>query len=357
MGIRRAGSRKKSEKLMDLCIPESSTLKEAMQAIDMWGFQSVAVVKKDLTLVGVISDGDIRRALLANASLGSYVKDFMNKTPVCSTENSSDQEAIMLMRKFAVRIVPIVGKDSKVLRILTDQPIGDRKNHSPVLIMAGGRGERLLPITRDIPKPLVKVFGYPVLEILIRQLRSQGFYKIYIAVHYLAEEIANYFGDGNAFDVEIRYLYEETPLGTAGAINLIPDRENEYPLILCNADLIQTINFSEILSFHEHSNSDLTIVGAKYKHQIPYGVLEVQGSKLLRINEKPWHEEIISAGVYVLSQNLRSKFSTRGAFHITEVIERSLSLGQEPSIVIAEGFWLDIGTQETLKAANESPIS
>ena len=342
---------------MDLCIPESSTLKEAMQAIDLWGFQSVAVVKSDLTLVGVISDGDIRRALLANASLESFVKDFMNKTPVFSVEHSSEQEALMLMRKFAVRIVPIVGKDTKVLRVLTDQPIEDIKNHSPVLIMAGGRGERLLPITRDIPKPLVKVFGYPVLEILIRQLRSQGFYKIYIAVHYLAEEIANYFGDGNAFDVEIKYLFEDTPLGTAGAINLIPDKESEYPLILCNADLIQTINFSETVSLHKNSNSDLTIVGAKYKHQIPYGVLEVQDSKLVRINEKPWREEIISAGVYVLSQNIRSEFSTKGAFHITEVIERSLALGLETSIVIAEGFWLDIGTRETLKAANESPKS
>lgn len=340
---------------MDYCIEETATLKEAMQAIDLWGFQSVVVIKPDFTLVGVISDGDIRRALLANATLDSLVKKFMNKTPVYSMENTSEQEAVMLMRKFAVRIIPIVGKNGEVLRILTDQYVKNTTNHSPVLIMAGGRGERLLPITKETPKPLVKVFGYPVLEILIRQLRAQGFYKIYLAVHYMADEIASYFGDGNALDVDIHYLFEKTPLGTAGAINLIPEHESRYPLIVCNADLIQTIDFSQVVSIHESRKADLTIVGAKYKHQIPYGVLELSNSKLVCIKEKPLYEEVISAGVYILSPKFREEFSNREVFDITEVIEKSLSLRLEPLVVIAEGFWLDIGTQDTLRAANESP--
>ena len=333
------------------CIGTDATLRQAMEAIDRSSMQLALIVGDDLCLKGLITDGDIRRAILRGVSLETMVSDVMRTNPMVFRSQDSRDYVIRHMQKRKISHAPLLDASNKVIDLyILNELLSKRARSNPVLLMAGGLGTRLRPLTEKIPKPLLKVGNTPILETILTSFIENGFSHFYLAVNYKSEMIESYFGDGSRWDVEIKYLYEKKRLGTAGALSLLP-KDMQEPIIVMNGDLLTKVNFGEFLDYHMEQSSVATMGVREYSWQIPYGVIELDGSRILRITEKPVHHCYVNAGIYVLSPEAVYRVSAEEYLDMPELFREIVATGKKSLVYPIRDYWMDIGQMDDFHQA------
>lgn len=334
-------------------ISPDSTIKHALEIIDTQAMRVAIVVADDNKLIGVVSDGDIRRGLLKDLSLNDTISHVMNTSPTTISKDLSRSERISLMEAKAILALPIIDNDGKVIGLETlHGALLQPKHENPVFIMAGGFGTRLKPLTDSCPKPMLKVGGKPILETLIKSFIKAGFVNFYISTHFMPEQIENYFGDGKALGVHITYVFEDEPLGTGGALGLLPkDLPEDLPLIMINGDVLTTVDFQRLLDFHVEHNADATMCVREYDYQVPYGVINGEGNKITSMVEKPIQRFFVNAGIYVVSSKVFKSVTENQRIDMPTLLEQHMNVRQNILMFPIHEYWLDIGRMDDFNRA------
>lgn len=324
-------------------ITAETTLREALVVIDKAGSQIALVVDGDRHLLGTLSDGDIRRALLQGVSLDDRVHAAMRRDPKVAIYDEDLQSVVAHIRRLGLHHMPRVDRDNRVVGLtLLDDVSLVQPRENWVVVMAGGLGTRLAELTRDTPKPMLRVGSRPLLETIVRGYAAQGFCRFYFAVNYKSEQIETYFGDGSAFGIEVRYLREQQRLGTAGALSLLPERP-PLPFIVSNADLLTKEDYCGMVDLHASSGADATMGVRSYEIQIPFGVVQEREGRILSIEEKPKRVFTVSAGIYVLSPQVLDLVPSGTFFDMPSLFEVMMKTGLHTRCHPIYGYWLDIG--------------
>ncbi len=342
----------------NIVISPTSSVRDALKVINQHINQKIAIVAdEDMQLLGVVTDGDIRRALLANVSLDDCVASVMNKNPITVPRSYNNQQIKLLMEQKGIFVIPVV--DSKtVVGVVTYQLSKEKKFYdNPVFIMAGGFGTRLRPLTDSCPKPMLKVGGRPLLETLIINFTRAGFKNFYISTHYMPEVIMDYFGDGSALGVKIRYVREDIPLGTGGALGLLPDDLPALPLILINGDVLTDIDFQRLLDFHVDNMADATMCVREYEYQIPYGVITSDGQRIVSMEEKPTLSYFINAGIYMINPSIIKQVSPNQRIDMPSLLELEIKRDGKILMFPVHEYWLDIGRMDDYERAQRDFLS
>jgi len=308
--------------------PDTSLL-DTIAVIDRGALQIALVVDDAERLVGAVTDGDIRRALIRGLSLQHPVAEVMNKRPKIATLQDSKAQLIALMEGHHLHQLPVVDEAGRVVRLESLQALYKQPNFpNPVFLMAGGFGTRLRPLTDDCPKPLLEVGGKPILETIIENFIKSGFRQFYIAVHYRAQQIKDYFGDGSRWGIAIDYIDEHQPMGTAGAIGLLPDNLPDVPLLVMNGDILTQIDFSRLLAYHNEQQAIATLCVRQYEYQIPYGVVSTDQQRVLAIEEKPVQSCLANAGIYVLDHSLIKAIAMQQQLDMPNLLNQQAAQGE-----------------------------
>lgn len=336
--------------------PERS-VNDALAVINAEALRVCLVVDEDQHLLGVVTDGDIRRAILNNVALTQSVTAVMNPTPITVSAKLTRAQLLETMRARSILSLPVVDDAGKLIGLETWEQAAQAPSYdNPVFIMAGGFGTRLRPLTDSCPKPMLKVGDKPILETLLNQFLKAGFKNIYISTHYMPEQITDYFGDGSAWGANIRYVYEETPLGTGGALGLLPADMPALPLIMINGDVLTTVDFNRLLDFHVENDADSTMCVREYDYQIPYGVITVEGNKITSMIEKPVHHFFVNAGIYVVGPHIVQSVQKGERVDMPTLLERHMQADKQVLMFPIHEYWLDIGRMEDFHRA-QSDIS
>ncbi len=335
-------------------IQASDDIGKSIEIIHKSGKRIGLVVDKQNKLLGTVTDGDIRRALLNKLNMSEQVTKIMNSNPAFSSIKESSNKKIQLMQDRDILHIPLLDKNGSVIGLdslhdLIKKPVYE----NAVVIMAGGFGKRLMPLTEETPKPLLKVGTKPILETIINNLKGHGFRNFYISLHYKADMIRDYFGDGTDLNISIDYLEEKEPMGTAGCLSLLPDDISDLPLILMNGDLITELNFASLLDNHNQSKSEATVCVAEYDFQVPYGVLKVKDNEIISIKEKPIQKFFVNAGIYVLNKSLLSKIEKDKFIDMPDILIKKLSKNESINTFPIFEKWIDIGRVSDFMKANE----
>jgi len=332
----------------------NATIKDAVETLEKGELKIVLVLDQDNVLKGTVYDGDIRRALLRGLGLTSEISKVMSINFISVSKEAGFKEVKKTMQKNSIFHVPVTDEENKLLGIHVLDNYGFendlREYPNSVLLMAGGRGERLMPLTENCPKPLLKINGKPMLEIILEQFIKAGLRKFYISVHYLSDQIIDYFGDGKKWDVSISYLHEEEPMGTAGALNLLPKTIN-HPILIMNGDILTKINLPQLLEFHENNNADITISGSEYYYTSPYGVIDVEGINFKSIIEKPTFKHFINAGIYVINPIIINELGNKEYLDMPDLLNRRIDKNYKIVVYPIHEYWLDIGRIDSLNQA------
>ena len=333
-------------------IPPTASIRESLEVIDKEALRVAVVVLGCDTLVGVVTDGDIRRGILKGIELSAPVSTIMNKEPTSANVALSSCELMAIMQDCKILSLPLVDDEGKLVGLKTlYDTLEVEKRQNPVFIMAGGFGTRLRPLTDNCPKPMLKVGGKPMLETLINNFKSHGFYKFYISTHYLPEVIENYFGDGSALGIEITYVYEKEPLGTGGALSLLPKSLPKEPLIMINGDILTNVDFGKVLDFHVKQLSDATMCVRDYEIKVPFGVIEGEGHEITDIVEKPTYRYFVNAGIYVISNNIIKSLPSNEHLDMPTLFEQKQRLGHKVLKFPIHEYWLDVGRHDDFNKA------
>lgn len=339
------------ENLKKLCINPNATIRQAMETIDRGSCEIVFVLDSDGRLLGTITDGDIRRAILSGATLGGQASQFMKRDFTFVSNEMNRADVLDLMKARFIQQIPVLDENGRFIGIhLFREMLGAVPRDNWAIIMAGGRGERLRPLTDNLPKPMVKVAGRPILERTILHLVGFGIQRIFLSINYLGEIIQKYFGDGSAFGCRIDYLKEDQPLGTGGALSLLPDRP-EKPFLVLNGDLITQFNVDRMLQFHSSGSFTATIAVYEYIHTVPYGVVEISNNYIRSILEKPTQAWTANAGIYIFDPNLVERVPKNTFFPLPSLIEECLEKKESVGAFPLENEWADIGRKEELQKA------
>lgn len=340
----------------ELLGPEA-LLVDAVRAIEASRRRIAVVVDGQMSLLGTLTDGDVRRCLLAGGSLQTPVRKAMNASPLTAAAGSPPGYVVDIMRRGNVLAIPIVDGQGRFVELihLTDltqspEPIPGESGFEFAVIMAGGEGSRLRPLTQSIPKPMVAVAGVPLLERQIRRLAEARLRRIYVAVNYLSHIIEEYLGDGSRFGVEVRYLRESDKLGTGGALSLLPERPSSA-IIVMNGDILTTSDFASLYAFHAAQSASVTVAAIDYRINIPYGVLCTQGAYVTSLVEKPSQRFLCNAGMYAISPAALALVPTGRVYNMTELIEACLARQQPVAVFPLHEYWSDIGTPDDLERA------
>lgn len=332
-------------------IDSTVSIKDALKVIDKEALR-VALVVDDNKLVGMVTDGDVRRGILKGIELSAPVREVMNSNPVSANVSLSSNELKLLMQSRKILSLPIVDDKSQLVGLKTlHETLSIDKRENPVFIMAGGFGTRLRPLTDCCPKPMLEVGGKPMLETLMKHFKSCGFYKFYISTHYLPEVIMDYFGNGDKFDVEITYVHEEKPLGTGGALSLLPDSLPKQPLIMINGDILTNVDFSKVLDFHIKQESDATMCVRDYEIKVPFGVIEGEGHEITAMVEKPTYRYFVNAGIYIISNHIIKTLLKNERLDMPGLFERKQAEGLKILKFPIHEYWLDVGRHDDFKKA------
>ena len=330
-------------------------IKDVIKAIEKGGLRIALILNQENKLLGTISDGDIRRGLLKGISLDSSFTSIIKKNCLTANTFSKREEITKMMRDNAISQIPIVSKDNDFIGLEIAEELLPSSSEffipNTALLMAGGRGKRLIPITDNCPKPLLPINNKPILEIILDQCIDSGIRNFYISVHYLADKIIDYFGDGSKWNVNIQYIKEDFPLGTAGALRLLP-KVLKQSLILINGDVLTKTNFQNILKYHSKNSADITICAREQILSSPYGVIEVEGIFFKSMVEKPSFRQLVNAGIYVLSPSIIDLVQRNEYLDMPELI--SISKEKDKKIIVypVHEYWLDIGKPEALDKAH-----
>lgn len=334
-----------------LCVSPDATVRQAMEAMNVGARGIVLVCDGDDRLIGTLTDGDIRRALLGGASLSDRcLPAVANQHYVSVGPDTSRAQVIDLMVSRNIRHVVITEGNLLLGLHLIDEVLGRAVRENWAVIMAGGKGSRLRPVTDEVPKPMVKVAGRPILERLVLHLVGWGFRRVFLAVNHLAQVIEGHFGDGSAFGCAIEYLREERPLESGGALSLLPEAPTK-PVLVMNGDLVTDFNVDRMLGFHQRGEYVATMAVRPHTVDIPFGVAEVDGDELVRIREKPRETMLINAGIYVLEPELVGRVPCNVEFPITALIDDALARGLNVGVHEIDDEWADVGQRAELLAA------
>mgnify|MGYP000616247458 FL=1 len=334
-----------------LLTPKDS-LERTIKVLHEGGCRIALVADKFGMLLGTVTDGDIRRALINQLTMESSVSLIMNGNPITVDDKVKNKDILSLMSDKSLLHMPIIDKDGilcglETLQQLIESPIYD----NPIFLMAGGFGTRLHPLTKSTPKPLLKVGNKPILEMIIEQFINYGFHNFYISTHFKSEQIRDYFKDGELHNISIKYVHEDSPLGTAGSLGLLPDDLPDLPIIVMNGDLLTKVDFKNLFNFHCEHNSEATMCVREYDFQVPYGVVEIDNYNIKEIKEKPVHRFFVNAGIYVLNRSLINKVDGKSYLDMTDFLEKELNNSGVKAFPIHE-YWLDIGQVEEYEKAN-----
>ena len=341
------------ENIENIKLRENSTIKEALEIIDKGSMQIALVVDENDKLIGTLTDGDIRRGLLKGFDLTSSIEQIIFKTPTIAKISDTKEDILKIALSKKLHQIPIVDDFRKIVGIKEIEELVKPKDKiNKVVLMVGGLGTRLRPLTETTPKPMLKVGNKPILQTIVEKFAEYGYTNIVMCVNYKSDIIQDYFKDGSDFGVNIEYILEEQRMGTAGALSLLKDKPNE-PFFVMNGDLLTNVNFEHLHNYHIATNSIATMCVREYDFQVPYGVVNIKDSKIVSIEEKPTHKFFVSAGIYMLSSEVLNYIPKNEFFDMPTLFEKLISLNQNTVSFPIREYWLDIGRMEEYKKAND----
>lgn len=333
----------------NILVLPTATIQEVLKVIDSEALQFALVVDADTRLLGTVTDGDIRRALINDLPLSLPISEIMFKSPTVVDHGISRAQVLELMSTKQLHSIPILN-DGIVVGLETIHQVTQKNKYAnPVFLMAGGFGTRLTPLTDNCPKPLLKVGDKPILETVLLNFINSGFQNFYISTHYLPEMIKEYFGDGTKWGVSINYVHEEEPLGTGGALGLLPKNLPELPVIMMNGDVLTKVDLEALLIFHNKHNASATMSVREYEYQVPFGVIESEGYSIKKMVEKPIQKFHVNAGIYVVGREIVDSVKENEVVDMPVLLERFLDK-QVLKYTFYE-YWLDIGRMDDFKRA------
>ncbi|MBX9804124.1 MAG: nucleotidyltransferase family protein [Alphaproteobacteria bacterium] len=334
-----------------IALKSDVSIKSAMEVLDATGLRIVLIIDENGHLLATVTDGDIRRGLLKGIGLSSPVSEIMNNNPISLSSDLTKGEILDILKHTGVLAVPLVGEDKKVIGLETIDSIDENLDTDAcVVLMAGGFGKRLMPLTNALPKPMLPIDGRPIIEHIVENLRLQGFKKFIIAMHYKSEMIQNHFQKKQFSDITLDCIHETEPLGTAGALYLLKEKINT-DFIVMNSDLVTKINFRNLLLFHQQHKGIGTICTKDYQFQVPFGVVCSDKMKLSRIIEKPTYSYLVSAGVYCFSSEALKYIKTNEYLDMPTFLQNLVDKKQNINIFPIHEHWMDIGNMSDYQKA------
>lgn len=334
-----------------LSLPPDAPVKRAVEILDGNPAHIALVVDETGRLLGTITDGDVRRGLLKGAGIETPVERVMQRQPVTAPLGTGREAAVAIMRRRMILQLPLLDAEGRVASLeLLERD--ETAAATWVVLMVGGEGRRLRPLTADTPKPLLPVGGQPLAETILRRFAEQGFRRFFLSINYKADLFRRHFGDGAALGVAVDYLEEAEPRGTAGSLTLLPQRP-PGPIVVMNGDLLTAVDFRYLLDFHRDSGAAATLCVREYALQVPYGVARLDGQRLLSLDEKPSESVFVNAGIYVLSPEVLELIPPSGLYHMTTLLQDLVAGGREVAACPLREYWLDIGRLEDLERAQE----
>ena len=337
----------------DIKLSINSTIKDALQTINNGGLQIAIVVDENDALVGTVTDGDIRRGLLNGLDLNSSVSLVVHKSPSIASVGDTKESILKIALAKKLHKIPLVDELGKLVGIedIEDiiKPVGKTNR---VILMVGGLGTRLRPLTQDTPKPMLKVGNKPILQTIVEKFAEYGFVNITMCVNFNASIIRDYFGDGKEFGVNIDYVLEQKRMGTAGALSLLKERPSE-PFFVMNGDLLTNVNFEHIFNYHTLHKATATMCVREYDYEVPYGVVKMNDNKITEIAEKPVQKFFVSAGIYMLSPEILDLIPQDEFYDMPTLFEKAIAQGKNVISFPIHEYWIDIGRLEEYQKANE----
>lgn len=332
-----------SHNWQEILISPLTSLEETISVIDKGALQLALVVDEKQHLVGMVTDGDIRRALIRHLGMEVPILEVMNTTPLVAEIGTPRNKLLSLMNAKGFHAIPLV-KKGKLVGLDTLQRITEKPSYdNPIFLMAGGFGTRLKPLTDSCPKPLLKLGDKPILETILDSFITAGFHQFFISTHYMPEAIHSHFGDGSQWGVNIHYVHETDPLGTGGSLGLLPDTLPDLPIIMMNGDVLTKIDFEQLLRYHNEHKPICTMCVREDEYKVPYGVVESEGNRILSLVEKPTHKYFINAGVYVVSKTMVDAVDKNQRIDMTDLIEGYIKSDDYVAMFPVHEYWLDIG--------------
>ncbi|MCK5421863.1 MAG: CBS domain-containing protein [Deltaproteobacteria bacterium] len=335
----------------DVVVSEHTSFGETIEKMDQHEKSIALIVDEKNRLLGILTDGDIRKAILKGITLHENVKQTMNKNPFCLNPGCADGEMVRIMMENNIYHLPIVD-DQKTLKgvVFKNTFIQQRVLLCPVVIMAGGMGRRLLPLTEDRPKPLLTVSGKPMIVHILEKFRDEGAKEFFICVNYKGTMIEEYLGDGSNYRVRINYIKETDRLGTSGALSLLP--EISSPFFVINADVLTSIDFKAMYQFHNDNESILTMGIKKIQFDVPYGTVTLEHNRIINLSEKPSVENYINAGIYIIDNQCIEEIPINQHYDMTDFVSYLLSKNKKISGYLINGDWTDMGQLKDYFLAN-----
>lgn len=335
-------------------LPLHSTINQAIHVIDKSGLKVALVVDPANKLLGIVTDGDVRRGLLRHIPLNACVREIMQASPVTARGDENRDDMLRQMLLNGIEQLPVLDDAGRLIGLQTFQELNQpQRLDNTVVLMAGGIGSRLRPLTANCPKPMLKVGAKPLLETIIESFMEHGFHNFYISVNYLADMVKDYFEDGSEWGICINYIEETQPLGTAGALGLLPPEALIKPAIVMNGDILTGVNFTSLLKFHQQHQSAATMCVREWQYQVPYGVIKSDGHQILSITEKPTEHYFVNAGIYILDTAAFSMIKQGEYLDMPTLFNQLIQAHQPTSLFPIREYWLDIGQHHDFERANK----
>ena len=338
--------------MAELEVRPSEPLRSAIALIDRGAVQIAFVTDTERRLLGTVTDGDVRRALLRGETLEAPVEQVMNRGFRYLPATATEADALKFMRQHSLHHIPALDRDGRIVHLfLLDELVKPKPVANPVVVMAGGEGKRLRPLTEECPKPMLPVGGRPLLQIILEQCVEAGFRNFYFSVSYLKEMIKDHFEDGSRWGANITYLEENRPLGTAGSLSLLPETPT-MPLLVLNGDVLTRVDYLRLLRFHSEQAASATLCVREHATQIPYGVVRLDDLRVLTLEEKPVLSHYVNAGIYLLEPRLLQFVPANSYFDMTSLLEKAVEAQCRVSAFPIHEYWVDVGVPETLEQAH-----
>ena len=339
--------------IKNIKLKQNATIKEALGIIDSGAMQIALVVDDNDKLLGTLTDGDIRRGILRGLDLDSSIETIVFKEPAIAKISSTKEEILKIALSKKLHQIPIVDDNGIILDLKEIEELVEPKiKTNRAILMVGGLGTRLRPLTQDTPKPMLKVGNKPILQTIVERFAEYGFVNITMCVNFNASIIRDYFGDGKEFGVNIDYVLEQKRMGTAGALSLLKERPSE-PFFVMNGDLLTNVNFEHIFNYHTLHKATATMCVREYDYEVPYGVVKMNDNKITAIAEKPVQKFFVSAGIYMLSPEILDLIPKNEFYDMPALFEKLIRLSKNVISFPIREYWLDIGRMEEYQRANE----
>ena len=327
-------------------------MRDIIQHLDSNNTKIALVVDDHRVLLGTVTDGDVRRAILRGLPLDAPATKIMNPEPTVRPFGQDRGEVLAYLQHQQLKHLPLVDFANRAVDLITlDELLLPRIRDNWVVLMAGGKGMRLRPLTENTPKPMLDVGGRPILETIVRRCTAAGFNKFFMSVNYQANVIRDHFGDGSTLGATIEYIEEDEPLGTAGALTLLPDI-GTAPLVVMNGDILTKVDPAQVVAYHQENNAMATMAVREYEYQVPYGVIDLDNNQISNIREKPLERYFINAGIYALDPAAIAHLPTSGAFDMPSLFDRLRIAGHKTLAYPIREYWVDIGQMDDYQRAN-----